>query len=55
MELRTENERRVLYADEGYVLKCKTDGLVVGESIMLGRNDSEIHYVEVKAEDELPS
>ena len=55
METRIENERRVLYAEEGKVLKCKTDGLVVGERIILGRNDSEIHYVEVTPEDELPS
>lgn len=47
MELKEENGRRVLYASEGKVLQSVTDGIVIGPRLILGKEDSEIHYHEV--------
>lgn len=47
MEIRNENGRRVLYADEGKILQSVTDGLVIGPWLILGKNDSEIHYHDI--------
>lgn len=47
MELKEENGRRVLYASEGKVLQSVTDGIVIGPKLILGKEDSEIHYHEV--------
>lgn len=57
MEIREENGFRVLYATEGKVLQSVTDGLIIGPWLILGKNDSEIHYHEIDEpdEDELPS
>lgn len=56
MEIIKENNYRILVASEGHVLQSVTDGFVVGPRLILGKEDSEIHYHEIsipanKAED----
>ncbi|MBR0294621.1 MAG: hypothetical protein IJQ67_01790 [Bacilli bacterium] len=47
MEIINENNHRVLVASEGHVLQSVTDGFIVGPRLILGKEDSEIHYHEV--------
>jgi hypothetical protein len=56
MEIREENGRRILYAEEGKVLQCVTDGLIIGPWLILGKKDSEIHYhdIDEPADEALP-
>ncbi len=41
------NGLRILVASDGHVLQSVTDGLIIGRSLILGKNDSEIHYHEI--------
>lgn len=56
MEIREENGRRILYAEEGKVLQSVTDGLIIGPWLILGKKDSEIHYhdIDEPTDDALP-
>lgn len=56
MEIREENGRRILYAEEGKVLQSVTDGLIIGPWLILGKKDSEIHYhdIDEPIDDALP-
>lgn len=47
MEIREENGRRILYAEPGKVLQSVTDGMIIGPWLILGKNDSEIHYHDI--------
>ncbi|MGE4341487.1 MAG: hypothetical protein AB7E23_00105 [Bacilli bacterium] len=47
MEIKEENGRSVLYAAEGKVLQSVTDGLIIGPWLILGKNDSKIHYHDI--------
>ncbi len=47
MEIRDEKGRRILYASLGKVLQSVTDGLIIGPWLVLGKNDSAIHYHEI--------
>ena len=47
MEIRQENGRRILYAEDGKVLQSVTDGLIIGPWLILGKKDSEIHYHDI--------
>ena len=47
MEIREENGRRILYAEDGKVLQSVTDGLIIGPWLILGKKDSEIHYHDI--------
>ncbi len=47
MQIIIENGRRVLVANEGHTLQSVTDGSLVGDKIILGKKDSEIHYHEI--------
>ena len=47
MEIKEENGRRILYAEEGKVLQSVTDGLIIGPWLILGKKDSEIHYHDI--------
>jgi hypothetical protein len=47
MEIKEENGRSILYAEEGKVLQSVTDGLIIGPWLILGKKDSEIHYHEI--------
>lgn len=47
MEIITENGYRVLVASDGHVLQSVTDGLIIGPRLILGKEDSEIHYHEI--------
>lgn len=47
MEIINEKGLRILVAREGYVIQSVTDGSILGKKIILGKNDSEIHYHEI--------
>lgn len=47
MEIRNENGRHILYADEGKILQSVTDGLIIGPWLILGKKDNEIHYHDI--------
>ena len=47
MEIINENGYRILVASEGHVLQSVTDGFVIGPRLILGKEDSEIHYHEI--------
>lgn len=47
MEIIIENGRRVLVANEGHSLQSVIDGSLVGDKIIFGKKDSEIHYHEI--------
>lgn len=47
MDIREENGRRILYAEDGKVLQSVTDGLIIGPWLILGKKDSEIHYHDI--------
>lgn len=47
MEIKNENGYRVLVASEGHVLQSVTDGFIIGTRLILGKEDSEIHYHEI--------
>lgn len=47
MEIKEVDGRRILVATPGLVLQSVTDGLIIGPWIILGKNDSEIHYHEI--------
>lgn len=46
MEILEKENYRVLVASPGHVFISVTDGSVVGHKLILGINDSEIHYTE---------
>ena len=50
MEIINENGYRILVASEGHVLQSVTDGFIVGARLILGKEDSEIHYHEIPEE-----
>ena len=55
MKKEITNNKVTLVADEGHVFQSVTDGLILGFRLLLGKNDSEIHYHEIpiaKAESE---
>ena len=56
MEIRQENGRRILYAEDGKVLQSVTDGLIIEPWLILGKKDSEIHYhdIDEPIDDALP-
>lgn len=56
MDIREENGRRILYAEDGKVLQSVTDGLIIGPWLILGKKDSEIHYhdIDEPIDDALP-
>ena len=56
MDIREENGRRILYAEDGTVLQSVTDGLIIGPWLILGKKDSEIHYhdIDEPIDDALP-
>ncbi|MCH3976402.1 MAG: hypothetical protein LKE36_02175 [Bacilli bacterium] len=56
MEIKEESGRHILYAEEGKVLQSVTDGLIIGPWLILGKNDSEIHYhdIDEPIDDALP-
>ena len=47
MEIINEKGLRILVARDGYVIQSVTDGSILGKKIILGKNDSEIHYREI--------
>ena len=47
MDIREENGRHILYAEDGKVLQSVTDGLIIGPWLILGKKDSEIHYHDI--------
>ena len=47
MEIIEEKGLRILVAKKGYVIQSVTDGSILGKKIVLGKNDSEIHYHEI--------
>ena len=47
MEIINEKGLRILVARDGYVIQSVTDGSILGKKIILGKNDSEIHYHEI--------
>ena len=47
MEIIEEKDLRILVAKKGYVIQSVTDGSILGKKIVLGKNDSEIHYHEI--------
>ncbi len=47
MEIINEKGLRILVAKDGYVIQSITDGSILGKKIVLGKNDSEIHYHEI--------
>ena len=47
MEIIIENGRRILVAKKGCVIQSVSDGSILGKKLILGKNDSEIHYHEI--------
>lgn len=47
MEIKEEQGQRILYASEGKILQSVSDGLIIGPWLLLGINDSEVHYHEI--------
>ena len=47
MEIVNENGRRVLVAKKGCIIQSVTDGSILGQKLILGKKDSEIHYHEI--------
>ena len=47
MEIIEEKGLRILVAKKGCVIQSVTDGSILGKKIVLGKNDSEIHYHEI--------
>lgn len=46
MEIIEKENYRLLVAEAGHALVSVTDGSIVGHKLILGINDSEIHYTE---------
>ncbi len=47
MEIINEKGLRILAARDGCVIQSVTDGSILGKKIVLGKNDSEVHYHEI--------
>ena len=47
MKIIEEKGLRILVARDGCVIQSVTDGSILGKKIILGKNDSEIHYHEI--------
>lgn len=47
MELITKNGNQVLVASSGHVIQSVTDGLIIGHSLIFGKNDDIKHYHEI--------
>ena len=47
MKKEIENNKVTLIAEEGYVFQSVTDGLVLGDRLLLGKNDDVKHYHEI--------
>ena len=47
MKKEIANDKVTLIAEEGYVFQSVTDGLVLGDRLLLGKNDDAKHYHEI--------